>query len=212
MLIGAVFFVDFYTREGSASWTRVLKDALGDVGLSLTAPSLRVFFSPRLVFQGISWPSSLSIRPQLILGVSIGLLVGEYAQAAFRVVYYKLKHGEWGSPIKPLSPGVKELAALVTERCILFVAPLYERFRDGTGTTDEDLKAYARNNPGATKIDLEGLTSVTCNGIAEVIKMLPRLTTFIFEGCVRRARYSPARGADLRGRVCGTRPGVLNST
>ena len=185
MLIGAVFFVDFYTTEGAAAWTRVLKDALGDVGLSLTAPSLRVLFSPRLVFRGISWPSSLSFRQQLILGISIFLLAGEYAQAAFRVVYYKLKHGEWGSPIKPLSPEVKKLAALVTERCILFVAPLYERFRDGTGATDEDLKAWAKNNPRATKIDLDGLTSVTGEGIAEVMKMLPRVTTPSF-GCVRR--------------------------
>ena len=82
MLIGAVFFVDFYTKEGSASWTRVLKEALGDVGLSLTAPSLRGFFSPRLVFQGISWPSSLSIRQQVILGITIGLLTFENTQAA----------------------------------------------------------------------------------------------------------------------------------
>ena len=161
MLIGAVFFVDFYTKDGAASWARVLKDALGDVGLSLTAPSLRVFFSPRLVFRGISWPSSLSIRPQLILLCSIGLLTHERTQAVWRVVYYKLKHGEWRSPIKPLSQRVKERAALVTERCILLVAPLYERFRDGTGTTDEDLKAWARNNPGATKIDLEGPVSYT---------------------------------------------------
>ena len=178
MLIGAVFFVDFYTREGSASWARVLKDALGDVGLSLTAPSLRGFFSPRLVLQGISWPSSLSIRSQVILGISIFLLAGEYAQAAFRVVYYKLKHGKWASPIKPLSQRVKKLAALVTERCILFVAPLYERFRDGTGATDEDLKAWAKNNPRATKIDLKGLTSVTGGGIAEVIEMLPLVSAY----------------------------------
>ena len=82
MLIGAVFFVDFYTKEGSASWARVLKDALGDVGLSLTAPSLRVFFSPRLAFRGISWPSSLSIRQQVILGITIGLLTFENTQAA----------------------------------------------------------------------------------------------------------------------------------
>ena len=95
---------------------------------------------------------------------------------------------------------------------LTFPPLLYEYGRDGTGATDEDLKAWARNNPGATKIDLAGLTSLTSDGIAEVVKMLPRLATFIFEGCVRRARYSPARGADLRGRVCGTRPGVLNST
>ena len=113
----------------------------------------------------------------MILLCSIGLLTRERAQAAFRVVYYKLKHGEWRSPIKPLSDEVKELAALVTERCILFVAPLYERFRDGTGTTDEDLKAWAKNNPDAAKLDLKGLTSLTYDGIAQVIKMLPKLKT-----------------------------------
>ena len=46
VLIGAVFFVDFYTRDGSESWARVLKNALGDIGLSLTAPSLRGFLAP----------------------------------------------------------------------------------------------------------------------------------------------------------------------
>ena len=213
VFIGAVFFVDFYTKDGSESWARVLKNALGDIGLSLAAPSLRGFFSPRLVFGGISWPWSLSWRPQVILVLSLFLISIEFAQAAWRVAYYKLLHGEWGSSIKPLSEGVKRRAALVIERSLLTFPPLlYEYGRDGTGATDEDLKAWARNNPSATKIDLAGLTSLTSDGIAEVIKMLPRLTTFIFAGCVRRARYSRARGADLRGRVCGTRPGVLNST
>ena len=215
VFIGAVFFVDFYTKDGSEEWTRVLKDALGDIGLSLTAPSLRGFFSPRLVFGGISWPWSLSWRPQVILVLSLFLISIEFAQAAWRVAYYKLLHGEWGSSIKPLSEGVKRRAALVIERSLLTFAPLlYEYGRDGTSATDEDLKAWARNNPGATKIDLEGLTSLTSDGIAEVIKMLPRLTTFIFAECVKRVRYSraSARGVNLRGRVCGTRPGVLNST
>ena len=201
MLIGAVFFVDFYTKEGSASWARVLKDALGDIGLSLTAPSLRVFFSPRLVFQGISWPSSLSIRPQVILGISIGLLTFENTQAAFRVVYYKLLHGEWGSPIPSLSKRVKERAALVTERCILSGAVLYERFLigfevDGTTTTDSDLKAWAKNNPDAAKSGLAGLMSLTGDGIAEVIKMLPNVKTPSF-GCARRTRSSRAPMQDV---------------
>ena len=210
VFIGAVFFVDFYTKDGSESWARVLKDALGDIGLSLTAPSLRGFFSPRLAFKGISWPWSLPFRSQVILIAGIIFLGIEYTQAVWRVVYYKLLHGEWGSSIKPLSEGVKRRAALVIERSLLTFPPLlYEYGRDGTGATDEDLKAWARNNPGATKIDLEDLTSLTGDGIAEVIKMLPRLTTFIFAECVRRARHSraSARGANLRGR-----PGVLNST
>ena len=179
VFIGAVFFVDFYTKDGSEEWTRVLKDALGDIGLSLAAPSLRGFFSPRLIFRGISWPWSLSWRPQVILIAGIFFLGIEYTQAAWRVAYYKLLHGKWGSWIKPLSEGVKRRAALVIERSLLTFAPLlFEYGRNGTGATDEDLKAWARNNPNATKIDLDGLTSLTGDGIAEVIKMLPRLTTF----------------------------------
>ena len=112
VFIGAVFFVDFYTKDGSEEWTRVLKNALGDIGLSLTAPSLRGFFSPRLVFGGISWPWSLPFRSQVILIAGIIFLGIEYAQAAWRVAYYKLLHGEWGSSIKPLSEGVKRRAAL----------------------------------------------------------------------------------------------------
>ena len=204
VFIGAVFFVDFYTKDGSESWARVLKNALGDIGLSLTAPSLRGFFSPRLVFGGISWPWSLSWRPQVILVLSLFLISIEFAQAAWRVAYYKLLHGEWGSSIKPLSEGVKRGAALVIEISLLTFAPrLYEACRDGAGATDEDLKAWARNNPNATKIDLEGLTSLTSDGIAKVIKMLPRLTTSIVEGCVRRARYSRARGVNLRAACVG---------
>ena len=107
VFIGAVFFVDFYTKDGSEEWGRVLKNALGDIGLSLTAPSLRGFFSPRLVFEGIAWPWSLPFRSQVILIAGIIFLGIEYAQAAWRVAYYKLLHGEWGSSIKPLSEGVK---------------------------------------------------------------------------------------------------------
>ena len=202
MLIGAVFFVDFYTEEGYAAWTRVLKDALDDIGLSLTAPSLRVFFSPRLVFRGISWPSSLSIRVQVLLFSSITVLVIQFAQAAFHIVYNKLYHRKWCSWIKPLPQRVKERVAFVTERCLLPVAAVYESRRDGKGTTVEDLKAWARNNPTATKIDLVGLTSLTCDGIVEVMKMLPNVKTPSI-GCVRRARSSLAtmRAATMRDTV-----------
>ena len=50
MAIAAVFFVPFYVGE-SGAYARVLREALGNIGLSLTAPSLREFFSPRLVFR-----------------------------------------------------------------------------------------------------------------------------------------------------------------
>ena len=193
VLIGAVFFVDFYTKDGSESWARVLKNALGDIGLSLTAPSLRGFFSPRLVFGGISWPWSLPFRSQVILIAGIIFLGIEYAQAAWRVAYYKLLHGKWGSWIKPLSKSAKKRAALVIEICLLTFAPrLYEAARDGTKVTDEDLKAWARNNPDTTEIDLEGLTSLTRDGMAEVFKMLPRLKMVFLDTCVRRCCYSRA--------------------
>ena len=121
---------------------------------------------------------------------------------------------EWGSWIKPLSKSVKQRAALVIEIGLLTFAPrLYEAGRDGTKVTDEDLKAWARNNPDATKIHLEGLTSLTCDGVIEAIKMLPRLKKLVLIECVRRARHSRAsQGHNLRGRVFGTWPGVLKST
>ena len=125
VFIGAVFFVDFYTKDGSESWARVLKDALGDIGLSLTAPSLRGFFSPRLVFGGISWPWSLSWRPQVILVLSLFLISIEFAQAAWRVAYYKLLRGKWGSWIKPLPKSAKKRAAFVIEIGLLTLSLIH---------------------------------------------------------------------------------------
>ena len=194
VFIGAVFFVDFYTKDGSEEWTRVLKDALGDIGLSLAAPSLRGFFSPRLIFRGISWPWSLSWRPQVILIAGIFFLGIEYTQAAWRVAYYKLLHGKWGSWIKPLPVGIKDAAARALEFTVLLAAPVYARFRDGTGVQDDDMKAWADNNPRATELNICGLTSITIECIAQLLRLCPittlkhdlnlRCALFSREGCV----------------------------
>ena len=208
MFIAAVFFVPFYSSD--EDYARVLRKALDDIGLSLSVPSLRAFFSLDLAFRGISWPSSLSFRPQLILGVSVGVLVTEYAQAAWRVVYYKLLHEEWGK-IAKVPESIKKAVSLAIEFTVLLAAPVYARARDGSGVTDDDMTAWARDNKDATGIDLRGLTSLTLEGIIQLVVLLPHLfETFDVPdickkiGCARRSLLERGGARSERGGRAGT--------
>jgi len=157
-----VYFVDIYTGE-AGTYARVLRSALDEIGLSLTVPSLRGFFSLDVAFRGISWPSALPLRMQLPLVVSVSLLASEYTLMAWRIAYYQLLHDRFNNRFipPPLRVSVKRRAAWMIETIVLFAAPLYELARDGTGVTDEDLLAWVENNPDATSVDITGLSSIT---------------------------------------------------
>ena len=176
-----MYFVDIYTGE-AGTYARVLRSALDEIGLSLTVPSLRGFFSLDVAFRGISWPSALPLRMQLPLVVSVSLLASEYTLMAWRIAYYQLLHDRFNNRFipPPLRVSVKRWAAWMIETIVLFAAPLYELARDGTGVMDEDLLAWVENNPHATSIDLGGLGSITGVGIAQSLSKLPSLTSLKF--------------------------------
>lgn len=195
VLIATVFFVPFYMGEAD-SYARVMREALGDIGLSLTVPSLRAFFDVRLVFRGISWPSELPLRQQITFAVSLFQFTNEYTQAASRIVYYKLLHGKWASPLKPLPTRIKEMVSKVLEWTVLPAAPVYAQMHDGTGTRDEDMKAWAEENPDATKLDLTGLTSLTFEGVCKLFTMCDLDTFNLGEiwGSIKGKNFSTAEG------------------
>ena len=158
-----------FTRKTSEEWTRVLKDALGDIG-SAAAPSLRGFFGPASSSEAsqvaVVAPRSSSHRGYLLPRI-------EYTQAAWRVAYSCCctASGARSSRVRrgQAARGARDRAEP------LDVAPLLFRRAPSDGRDGRGSWAWARNNSNATKIDLDGLTSLTGDGIAEVIKMLPRL-------------------------------------
>merc|ERR1719183_176448 len=82
----SVYFAPFYS--GDLTWSEALDEVLQALGmfdvLTLNVPAISLSLGT------ISWPSSLPVAGQMIMGISVAVVAVEYAYYAFRWAYYNV--------------------------------------------------------------------------------------------------------------------------